>query len=479
MAQKDTQTYENPLVSRYSSPDMLAVFSPQFKFTTFRRLWLALAESQAQMGLPITNRQLTQMRSHLEDIDFNRAARYEKKFRHDVMAHVHTFADAAPSARPIIHLGATSAFVGDNTDLIQLRAALELLRPRILAVIDRLARFARRYRALPTLGYTHFQPAQLTTVGKRAALWCYDLVLDLHELQYRLETICFRGVKGATGTQASFLQLFDGDHKKVLKLEKLVAAKMAFKTIAPVTGQTYNRKIDAHVLATLCGVAQSAHKFCNDIRLLAHLKQIEEPFEKKQIGSSAMPYKRNPMRCERATSLARYVISLASSPAMTAAQQWFERTLDDSANKRLAIPEAFLAIDAILCILANVTSDLVVYPKVIAAAISAELPFIATENILMAAAAAGGDRQKLHEAIRKHSHAAADQIKNHAKPNDLIDRLRSDPLFSKVNFARILKPENYLGRAPQQVDDFLRDVVGPLKRKFRKFAASADIELKV
>jgi len=479
MKNKTNQKYENPLISRYSSDEMLSIFSAQFKFSTWRRLWLTLAQSQAELGLPITSRQLSQMSRHLDDIDFARAARYEKKFRHDVMAHVHTFADAAPLARPIIHLGATSAFVGDNTDLIQIRQALELVRSRLLRVIDLLARFARGHRKLPTLGYTHFQPAQLTTVGKRATLWCYDFILDLEETQHRIETMCFLSVKGTTGTQASFLELFGGNHNKVLKLEKLVADKMGFEKIAPVSGQTYNRKIDANVLSTLSGVAQSAHKISNDLRLLAHLKQMEEPFEKKQIGSSAMAYKRNPMRSERIASLARYVISLSSSPAMTAAEQWFERTLDDSANKRLVVAEAFLAVDAILCIVANVVDGLVVYPRVIAAAIDAELPFMASENIIMAAVKLGGDRQQLHEAIRQHSLAAAAQVKQFGRPNDLIERLRGDPLFARVNFEDTLKAEKYIGRAPQQVDQFLREIVTPIKRRFRKYADLADAELKV
>ncbi len=457
---------------------MLEVFSAQFKFSSWRRLWLALAQCQQQLGLAVTNRQLAAMRAHLDDIDFARAARYEKKFRHDVMAHVHTFGDAAPAARPIIHLGATSAYVGDNTDLIQMRLGLELVRARLLRVIDRLGHFARKYKNLPTLGYTHFQPAQLTTVGKRACLWCYDFVLDLDEINHRLDTMVFLGVKGTTGTQASFLHLFGGNHRKVRQLDIMVARKMGFDRTAPVSGQTYNRKMDANVLATLGSIAQSAHKFCNDMRLLAHLKQIEEPFEKSQIGSSAMAYKRNPMRCERATSLSRYVMSLTTSPAMTAAEQWFERTLDDSANKRLAIPEAFLAIDAILGILANITDGAVVYPKVIAAAIEAELPFMATENILMAAVAAGGDRQTLHEVIRRHSHAAAAEVKLRGKPNDLITRLQNDPAFAGVNFKTVMNPKDYIGRAPQQVDEFLRDVVAPLKRKFGRLNVE-DVELKV
>jgi len=471
--------YENPLISRYSSPEMLRIFSPQYKFGAWRRLWLALAESQAELGLHITSRQLAQMRRHLDDIDFARAARYERKFRHDVMAHIHTFADVAPLAKPIIHLGATSAFVGDNTDLIQSRAALELALARLIAVIKPLAAFARRYRRLPTLSYTHFQPAQLSTVGKRAALWCYDFILDLEEVAHRLGTITFRGVKGTTGTQASFLKLFNGDHRKVLKLEKMVAARMGFDNIAPVTSQTYSRKLDANILASLCGIAQSAHKITNDLRLLAHLKQIEEPFEKDQVGSSAMAYKRNPMRSERIASLARYVISLSSSPAMTAAEQWFERTLDDSANKRLVIPEAFLTVDAILCLLSNVITGLVVYPRVIKTAIDAELPFMATENILMAAVAAGGDRQKLHESIRRHSLAAARQVKQLGLPNDLISRLQADPLFARIDFKDVLQPRHYIGRAPEQVDDFLRHTVAPLLRQFRKYSHPKTVDLRV
>ncbi|MBN1437618.1 MAG: adenylosuccinate lyase [Sedimentisphaerales bacterium] len=476
---KTANIYENPLVSRYASGEMLRVWSPSFKFGMWRRLWLALAEAEAELGLPISKGQLGQMRAHLDDIDFGKAAKYEKKFRHDVMAHVHTFGDAAPLARGIIHLGATSAFVGDNTDLIQMRAGLELVRARLYKVIDLLAKFAKKNRKLATLGYTHFQPAQLTTVGKRATLWCYDFVTDIEEVQHRLETIVFRSVKGTTGTQASFLKLFEGDHKKVVRLEKMVAKKMGFDDVSPVSGQTYNRKIDANVAATLGGVAQSAHKLCNDVRLLANLKQMEEPFGKDQIGSSAMAYKRNPMRCERVTSLARFVMSLVSSPAMTAAEQWFERTLDDSANKRLAVAEAFLAVDAILVILANVVDGLVVYPKVIEAAVDAELPFMATEDIMMAGVQAGGDRQELHEVIRKHSHAAAAEVKLHGRKNDLIARLQADNAFAKVDLKGVLDAKRYIGRAPEQVDDFLREVVGPLRRKYRKFAKVVDVELRV
>ena len=479
MSNGNFSQYENPLISRYCSAEMSEIFSPNFKFGTWRRLWLALAESQAELGLPITKAQLKEMRDNLDNIDYNKAAKYEKQFRHDVMAHVHTFGDCAPKAAPIIHLGATSAFVGDNTDLIQMKTALELVRARMYKVVDLMSKFAKKYRKMATLGYTHFQPAQLTTVGKRATLWCYDFVTDMEEVQHRLETIVFRSCKGTTGTQASFLKLFDGNHNKVVRLEKMVAKKIGFTDISPVSGQTYNRKIDANILGTLSGIAQSAHKFANDVRLLANLKQIEEPFGKKQIGSSAMAYKRNPMRCERITSLSRYVISLASSPAMTAAEQWFERTLDDSANKRLAIPEAFLAVDAILGILANVIDGMVVYPKVVAAAVDAELPFMATEDILMAAVAAGGNRQDLHEAIRQHSMDAGEQVKIHGKKNDLIDRLKNDSRFDKVDLNDVLKPERYVGRSPEQVDAFIQDVITPFRKKYRKYAKAAEMELKV
>ena len=477
--QNSYTSYENPLVSRYASSEMLEIFSPQFKFSTWRRLWLALAESQAEMGLDIKVSQLKQMRNNLDNIDFKKAAKYEKKFRHDVMAHVHAFGDVAPKAMPIIHLGATSAFVGDNTDLIQIKVALEAVRARLYRVIELLSKFATKYRKLPTLGYTHFQPAQLTTVGKRATLWCYDFILDIEEVQARIGTITFRGVKGTTGTQASFMELFNGNHKKVLQLEKKVAKKMGFSEVAPVTGQTYNRKIDANVLGTLSCIAQSAHKFSNDIRLLSHLKQIEEPFEKSQIGSSAMAYKRNPMRTERITSLARFVVSLTTSPAMTASEQWFERTLDDSANKRLVVPEAFLAIDALLAIMTNVTDGMVVYPKVIQKAIDGELPFIASENIMMAAVQLGGDRQVLHELIREKSIEAGAQVKQHGKENDLIARIKDLPEFTGVDFKNLLDAKQYVGRAPEQVEDFINNVVKPIKKQYKKYAVLKDLELTV
>ncbi len=470
--------YQSPLVERNASKEMAELFGAQKKFSTWRRLWLELAKAQKKLGLDISEGQIRQMARHLDDINFNKAARYEKQFRHDVMAHVYTFADAAPKAAPIIHLGATSCDIGDNADLIIMREALQLVAGKLAAVIDLLGKFAKKYRSLATLGFTHYQPAQLTTVGKRATLWCYEFVMDLQEIEHRLATLPFRGIKGTTGTQASFLELFDGNHSKVKQLDKSVAAAFGFKNICAVTGQTYQRKIDALVVNSLASIAQSAHKMCNDIRLLANLKEIEEPFEASQIGSSAMPYKRNPMRCERATSLARLVLSLASSPQMTASEQWIERTLDDSANRRVVIPEAFLAVDGILQILINVTDGLVVYPKVIAARVEAELPFMATENILMAAVKAGGNRQGLHEKIRLHSHAAAAQVKKLGRPNDLVGRLRADVSFARVNLDRILNPDDYVGRAPQQVDEFIRDIVTPIRKKYRK-ELNRDVELKV
>ena len=470
--------YTSPLVERNASREMAELFGAQKKFSTWRRLWLELAKAQKKLGIDIKQTQIDQMAGHLDDIDFTRAARHEKKLRHDVMAHIHTFAEAAPKAAPIIHLGATSCFVGDNADLIIMRDAMELVAGKLAAVINLLGNFAKKYRSLPTLGFTHYQPAQLTTVGKRATLWCCEFAMDLQEIEYRLETLPFRGVKGTTGTQASFLALFDGNGRKVVQLDKAVAEAFGFKKACIVTGQTYQRKIDTFVVNALASIAQSAHKLCNDLRLLANLKEIEEPFEKTQVGSSAMAYKRNPMRCERVTALSRFVLSLAGSPQMTASEQWFERTLDDSANRRIVIPEAFLAVDGILEILANVLDGLVVYPKVIAARVAAELPFMATENILMAAVKAGGDRQKLHEKIRRLSHAAAEQVKKFAKPNDLIDRLKADDAFARLDFKTVLDPKSYVGRAPQQVDDFLKQIVTPTQRKYRN-QLTRKVELKV
>jgi adenylosuccinate lyase len=474
----DKTIYASPLVERNASKEMAELFGAQKKFSTWRRLWLALAKAQKRLGLNIKQNQINEMARHLDDIDFKKAAAYEKKFRHDVMAHIHTFADTAPKAAPVIHLGATSCDITDNADLIIIRNALQITAGKLAAVINLLARFAKKYRSLPTLGFTHYQPAQLTTVGKRATLWCYEFALDLNEVEHRLDTLPFRGIKGTTGTQASFLTLFDGNHNKVERLDKMVAAAFGFKNTCAVTGQTYQRKFDTLVINTLASIAQSAHKLCNDLRLLANLKEVEEPFEKSQVGSSAMAYKRNPMRCERVTALGRLVLSLASSPQMTASEQWLERTLDDSANRRVVIPEAFLAVDGILEILNNILGGLVVYPKVIAAHVEAELPFMATENILMAAVKAGGHRGKLHERIRIHSQAAAAQVKKLGKPNDLIERLKKDAAFAKVNFKKVLNPNDYIGRAPQQVDEFIKDIVAPLRRKYRS-SIGRKVELKV
>jgi len=465
---KESKVYTSPLVERNASREMSELFGPAKKFGTWRRLWLELAKAEKRLGLDIKQAQIDQMTKNLDNIDLKKAEQYEKKFRHDVMAHVHTFADVAPKAAPIIHLGATSCFVGDNTDLIIMREGLQMIAGKIACLIDRLGKFAKKYRSMPSLGFTHYQPAQLTTVGKRATLWAYEFAMDIAEAEHRIETMPFRGVKGTTGTQASFLTLFNGNHSKVKRLDEMVSKAFGFKTRCAVTGQTYQRKIDTLVLNTLAAVAQSAHKMCNDVRLLANLKEIEEPFEKSQIGSSAMAYKRNPMRCERTTGLARLVISLAANGPMTASEQWLERTLDDSANRRVAIAEAFLATDGILEILINVASGLVVYPKVIAGRVNMELPFMATEDILMAGVKAGGNRQDLHEKIRVHSHAAAAQVKQHGKPNDLIERLKTDDAFKTIDFKNVLNPKNYIGRAPQQVDEFISEVVDPIKRKYRR-----------
>ncbi|MBN1553197.1 MAG: adenylosuccinate lyase [Phycisphaerae bacterium] len=459
-------SYRCPLESRYASEEMRELFSERRKFTTWRRLWLALAEAQQELGLAITDAQLTAMRAHLDNIDYARAEEYETKFRHDVMAHIHAFGDVAPEAKGIIHLGATSQFVNCNTDILVMREALTLLLGQLANVIDALGRFAETWKHQPCLGFTHFQPAQMTTVGKRATLWCMDFIRDLRDLEYRRDNLEFRGVKGTTGTQASFLTLFDGDHEKVKALDKLVAAKMGFDKTACVTGQTYSRKIDAAVAQALAGIGASVHKMCNDVRLLAHKKELEEPFAKGQVGSSAMAYKRNPMRCERATALARFLIDVSMSPVHTAAEQWLERTLDDSANKRLAMSEAFLSADACLRIVANVAEGLVVYPAVIEANIAAELPFMATENILMAAVQAGGDRQELHEAIRQHSLAAGREVKEKGKPNDLIERLKADKAFSKIDIDALLDPKTFTGRAPQQTEEFIAEQVTPIREAY-------------
>ncbi len=459
-------TYTSPLDSRYASDAMRELFGEQRKFSTWRRLWLALAEAQHELGLDVSTEQLRQMAEHLDDIDFAKAEEYERQLRHDVMAHIHAFGDVAESARPIIHFGATSQYVNDNTDLILMRDAMELLIATLVNLIDVLASFARQYRHLPCLAFTHFQPAQLTTVGKRAAMWCNDFLMDLRELERRREELEFLGVKGATGTQASFLALFEGDHEKVQRLDTMVAQKMGFSRLCRVTGQTYSRKQDAAVAAMLAGIGASVHKFCNDLRLLAHLKEIEEPFETMQVGSSSMPYKRNPMRCERATGLARFLMDLSASPLHTAAEQWLERTLDDSANKRLAVPELFLTADAILLICLNVAQGLVVYPATLAVHVAEELPFMATENILMAAVKAGGDRQELHERLRRHSQAAAEQVKVHGRPNDLLDRIKNDAAFDAVDVDELMDPAAFVGRAPQQVEEFLTMDVAPVREKY-------------
>ena len=413
--------YESPLSSRYASDEMQYIFSPDKKFSTWRRLWVALARAEMELGLPVTQEQVEELEAHVEDIDYDRAAQWEKKLRHDVMAHVHTYGELCPKAMPIIHLGATSCYVGDNTDVILMREGLELVREKVVRVLARLAEFADKYKALPTLGFTHFQAAQLVTVGKRATLWMNELLMDLEEIEHRISTLALLGSKGTTGTQASFLELFEGDHEKVRLLEEKIAKEMGFTAVVPVSGQTYSRKLDYNVVSTLAGVAQSASKFATDLRLLCHLKEVEEPFEKNQIGSSAMPYKRNPMRCERICALARYVMVDVGNPAVTAATQWFERTLDDSANKRLSVPEAFLAVDAILNIWANVAAGLVVHPKVIEKHVLEELPFMASENILMDAVKRGGDRQALHERIRVLSQKAGYHVKELGLSNNLID----------------------------------------------------------
>jgi adenylosuccinate lyase len=460
---------------------MSHIFSHDFKFTTWRKIWIILAEAQQQLGLPVRDEQIDEMKRHIHPIDYERAAQWEKKTRHDVMSHVHTFGEACPLAKPIIHLGATSAFVGDNTDLVQIKDATQLIIQRLTVLIEALRDFALTHKDLPTLGFTHYQPAQCTTVGKRATLWILDLCLDLQELMRFHQELPFRGVKGTTGTQASFLNLFEGDHAKVKQLDDMVTEKMGFSEKLPVSGQTYTRKIDARISAILSGLAQSTHKIANDIRLLANRKEIEEPFAKNQIGSSAMAYKRNPMRSERMTALSRFIISLASSPAMTAAEQWFERTLDDSANKRLSIAEAFLAADAVLGIGLNISRGLVVYPRVIEKNLMAELPFMATENIIMEAVKKGGDRQELHEAIRTHSMEAAKTVKHDGKENDLLDRILADPLFNmnQNDMDAVLNLKDFIGRAPEQTGEFIDEYVSPLLEKARQYGSVEEIELTV
>ncbi len=464
-----TDRYTSPLSERYASKEMQFVFSQDNKFRTWRRLWIALAETEKELGLPITDLQIEELKAAKDDINYDVAKAREKEVRHDVMSHVYAYGQQCPNAKGIIHLGATSCYVGDNTDVIIMREALYIVRRKLVNVIAELSDFAMKYKDLPTLAFTHFQPAQPTTVGKRAALWLNELVMDLDDVNYIISQLKMLGSKGTTGTQASFLELFDGDHEKCKEADRRIAAKMGFDACFPVSGQTYSRKLDTRVLNVLSGIAQSAHKFSNDIRLLQHLKEIEEPFEKSQIGSSAMAYKRNPMRSERIASLSRYVMVDVLNPAITAATQWFERTLDDSANKRISVPEAFLAIDGILDLYMNVVDGLVVYPKVIEQHLMNELPFMATENIMMDAVKAGGDRQELHERIREHSMAAGRVVKAEGKPNDLLERIAADPAFNMTmeQLQKVMKPENFVGRAPQQVEEFVAEVIRPILDQYR------------
>lgn len=459
--------YESPLCSRYASDKMQFVFSPDFKFSTWRKLWVALAESEKELGLAITDEQISEMKAHTEDIDYDREAEYEKKLRHDVMAHLHTFAELCPKAKPIIHLGATSCYVGDNTDIIQMKEGLLQIKRLLVNAISVLTDFAEKNKDVPTLAYTHFQAAQPTTVGKRATLWLQDFIMDIERLDFELSHLRLLGCKGTTGTGASFLELFGGDENKVVELEKLIAEKMGFESCMPVSGQTYSRKIDSYVLNVLAGIAQSACKTATDIRLLAHLKEFDEPFETNQIGSSAMAYKRNPMRCERIVSLSRYILNDAKNPADIASTQWLERTLDDSANRRLSIPEAFLATDAVLTLIINVVSGGVIYPKVMEKHLNEELPFIATENILMDAVSRGGDRQDLHEAIRRYSQKAAAHVKFEGKDNDLLDMLLEDKRFglTKESLKDILDVRRFVGCAPHQTEEFINKFAKPIIEK--------------
>lgn len=454
--------YENPLITRYASKEMARLLSTEHRIKLWRELWIVLAETQKELGLPISDAQIDQLKAFRSTLNLEVANGYERKLRHDVMAQVHAYGDQCPDAMPIIHLGATSCYVTDNSDLMIFRDAMKMVRQRLLACLQAMAGFAKQHAGLPCLAYTHLQPAQPTTVGKRMTLWMYDLVLDLAEIDHRLSSLLARSAKGTTGTQASFLQLFDGDHEKVRELERRIAQKIGFPGAYAVTGQTYTRKIDAYLTDTLSGVATSIHKIATDLRILAHRKEIEEPFETNQIGSSAMAYKRNPMRSERMCSLARFAMSLQSSPVMTAATQWMERTLDDSANRRLVMPQAFLAIDACLILLENVSQGLVVYPKTIERNLREELPFMATESLLMAGVAAGGDRQHLHEVIRVHSQAAALRVKQEGMPNDLLDRLAGDPAFANISVTDVMAPDQYTGRAERQVHEFLTEVIEPI-----------------
>ncbi|MBO7215706.1 MAG: adenylosuccinate lyase [Clostridia bacterium] len=471
--------YISPLSTRYASDEMQYIFSDNNKFRTWRKLWISLAKAEKACGLNITDEQIAQMEANKDDVDYERAAEWERKVRHDVMAHIHTFGEQCPKAEPIIHLGATSCYVGDNTDVIILKQASEIVLKKAAAVMKNLAEFAEKYKSLPCLAYTHLQPAQLTTVGKRATLWMYELSMDIAELEHRVKQLKMLGSKGTTGTQASFMELFGNDEEKVKKVEELIAADYGFDGVVAVSGQTYSRKVDAYFLSVLSGFAQSAYKFSNDMRLLQSFEEIEEPFGKNQVGSSAMPYKRNPMRCERISALARYVITDSLNPAFTAGTQWFERTLDDSANRRISTSEAFLAIDAILNIYINVTSGMVVYDKVINRRVMEKLPFMATENIMMRAVEAGGDRQELHERLRVHSHAAAANVKLEGKENDLIKRIAEDSAFglTEEEINTLLLPEKYIGRSVHQTEEFIQDVAQPIIDKY--FVGGENSELKV
>ncbi len=461
--------YISPFSTRYASDEMQFVFSQNFKFRTWRRLWIALASAEKQLGLPITDEQIAELKAHRDDINYDVAEQREKEVRHDVMSHVYAYGVQCPKAEPIIHLGATSCYVGDNTDVIILKKASEIVLKKAAQVIKNLAAFAEKYKNMPCLAYTHLQPAQLTTVGKRATLWMYDLINDMENLEFQLSRLKLLGSKGTTGTQASFMELFDGDEEKVKKLEQLIAEEMGFDGTVAVSGQTYSRKVDSYFLSVLSGFAQSAYKFSNDLRILQSFEEIEEPFGKNQIGSSAMPYKRNPMRSERISALARYIMTDILNPTFTAATQWFERTLDDSANKRISVAEAFLATDAILNIYINITEGTVVYDRVIHRRVMEKLPFMATENIMMECVKRGGDRQQLHEKLRRHSHAAAAAVKLEGKPNDLIDRIADDPDFpiTREEIESQLDPVKYVGRAPQQVTEFLRDVAAPITERYK------------
>lgn len=479
MSDEPESIYENPLITRYASAEMARLFSMRQRTETWRQLWIYLAEAERELGLKISAQQISALKKNLTNINWDIIKKRENEVRHDVMAHVYAFGKVAPISAPIIHLGATSCYVTDNADLMIMREGLKIIAQKISAVIFLLADFARVHRKLPTLAFTHFQPAQPTTVGKRATLWAQDFLLDLRELENKIENLPLRGATGTTGTQASFMELFDGDEKKVIALNKKISLKCGFKKLLDVTGQTYTRKLDSQILCVLAGIAESAHKFATDLRLLAGRKEIEEPFAKKQIGSSAMAYKRNPMRSERVCSLARFVMTMPANAWATHATQWFERTLDDSANRRLTMPQAFLAVDAILELCANIADGMVVYPKIIERNLNAELPFMMTENILMSAVKNGGDRQKLHEKIREHSVAVAHEIKINGRDNDLLSRLQNDPAFTKIaqKITNLAKPELYIGRAPQQVDDFIKTTITPLRKKYKFHQTGSTIKV--